>query len=90
MSGAGLAADNSTGYIYTVTGNGVFDTVAPVTDFGDTILKLSTVNNSQNNGYLGVADYFTPYNQNYMPAEDLDLGSGGVLLLPDQPGKSPP
>jgi outer membrane protein assembly factor BamB len=33
---------------------------------------------------LAVADYFETFNTNTESADDLDLGSGGVLLLPDQ------
>jgi len=88
MSGTGLAAD-SNGYIYVPTGNGYIDTNPPVTSFGDSILKLSTINSNQQNGYLSVADYFTPYDQNNMFLNDEDLGSGGILLLPDQPGSYP-
>jgi len=36
-----------------------------------------------------VVDYFTPHDQQAMSAADIDLGSGGVLLLPDQPGLHP-
>jgi hypothetical protein len=34
-------------------------------------------------------DSFTPFNQGFLGANDLDLGSGGVLLVPDQPGSHP-
>jgi hypothetical protein len=34
-------------------------------------------------------DFFTPYNQQQLANEDLDLGSAGPLLLPDQPGLFP-
>ena len=88
MSGAGPAAD-SNGYIYLATGNGTFDTAPPVTDYGDTLLKLSTVDSQGNNGILSVADYFTPYNQQIMSQTNQELGAGGVLLLPDQPGAYP-
>ena len=87
LSGAGLAADGN-GYIYTASGDGTYDTSAPITDFGDSILKLST-SNTQGNGYLNLADYFTPYNQASLLTDDTDLGAGGVLLLPDQPGNHP-
>jgi hypothetical protein len=36
-----------------------------------------------------VSDYFTPFDQEQLNARDKDLGSGGPLLLPDQPGPHP-
>ena len=36
-----------------------------------------------------VLDYFTPSVQSTLDANNLDLGSGGVLLLPDQSGAHP-
>jgi hypothetical protein len=83
MSGAAPAVD-SDGNLYLVTGNGLFDvsgTQQPA--YGDSILKLSTSNG------LAVTDYFTPWNQADLNSMDLDLGSGGVMLLPDQPGPYP-
>ena len=38
---------------------------------------------------LVVKDYFTPFNEKELEAKDKDLGSGGPLLLPDQPGPHP-
>ena len=35
---------------------------------------------------ITLADFFTPFSQAKMAKDDLDLGSSGVLLLPDQPG----
>jgi hypothetical protein len=84
MSGAGLAADTN-GNIFAATGNGTFDAGhIPATQFGDTILKLAL-----SGGKLSVVDYFTPFNQGRLNLFDIDLGSGGVLLLPDQPGTHP-
>jgi hypothetical protein len=76
-SGAGPAVD-SLGNIYVTTGDGTFDADGGGTDYGDSVLKL--------NGALGVLDYFTPMDQLCRFTQDLDLGSGGPLLLPPQSG----
>jgi len=79
MSGAGVAAD-ANGIIFTATGNGNFDP----TDVGDSVLKLALGGNT-----ISLRDYFTPFDQGIDDANDYDLGSGGVLLLPDQPAAHP-
>jgi len=80
MSGAGVASD-ANGYLYFVTGNGDFGSLFPL-DYGSSILKLSP----PGNGTFSIVDWFTPYTQSAMNnPNDLDLGSGGVLLLPVQP-----
>ena len=82
-SDAGFAADGS--YIYASSGNGSFDTNnVPATELGDTIMKLGTTS-----GNLSLQDYFTPSDQSCLASEDKDLGSGGVLLLPNQTGTYP-
>jgi outer membrane protein assembly factor BamB len=84
MSGNGLAAD-SAGSIYALIANGTFDTALDANgfpshgDYGNSMLRLSVVNDR-----LTVADYFTMYNTLSESSQDLDLGSGGPLLLPDQ------
>jgi hypothetical protein len=84
MSGAGVAAD-SNGNIYIPSGNGDFDSVnVPARETGDTLLKLGTANQN-----LTQLDYFTPQDQQTLDTKDIDLGSGGALLLPDQPGSFP-
>ena len=80
MSGGGLAADSS-GNIFFETGNGTFQAGS---DYGDSFLKLSA-----SNGTLSFQDFFTPFNQQDLSNGDVDLGSGGVVLLPDQPGAHP-
>jgi len=47
-------------------------------DFGDTVLKIGT------SAGLTLTDWFTPYNQDILNHQDLDLGSSGVIVLPDQ------
>jgi outer membrane protein assembly factor BamB len=80
-TGCGLAADTN-GNLFCATGNGTFDADTGGHDFGDSVLKLSAPG-------LAVQDSFTPFNQADLAATDSDLGSGGVLLLPDQPGAHP-
>jgi hypothetical protein len=82
MGGGGIAVDSNTN-LYFSTGDGNFNAYFGGTEYGDSVLKLSTTNG------LSVADYFTSYNQNYYQVQDLDIGSGGVMLLPDQPGPYP-
>jgi hypothetical protein len=82
-AGAGFAADSS-GYIYFLDANGTFDTTLnsqgfPSTgDYGNAFIKLSVTG-----GKLAVADYFTMYNTTSESDGDVDLGSGGALVLPD-------
>lgn len=76
MSGAGPAGDGVN--VFASTGNGDFDNL---TDFGDSIIRLTL-----GGGGLAITDWFTPANQDSLNAGDQDVGSGGVLLLPDQPG----
>ena len=83
QSGNGLAAD-SEGNLFFATANGTFDFSTGGPDLGDSVLKMT-----YSSGTLSVTDYFTPDNQSVMAAKDLDLGSGGVLLLPTQPGTYP-
>jgi hypothetical protein len=42
-----------------------------------------------NGSELSLSDYFTPFDQGTLDSDDTDLGSGGTLLLPDQPGSNP-
>jgi len=82
MTGMGLAGD-SQGSIYFLDGNGTFDTTLdgngfPINgDYGNAFIKLST------SPKLAVADYFNMYNTVQESGQDIDLGSGGAILLPD-------
>jgi len=82
QSGQGPAAD-ADGNIYVMTGNGNFDTNANGrVNFGNSIVKLKLEGAS-----FVVKDFFTPCNQDFLNRIDLDLGSGGPLLVPDTPGR---
>jgi hypothetical protein len=76
MAGGAPAADKS-GHLYFSVGNGTFDGSSK-NDFGDSVLKLNT------SAALAITDWFTPFNQSDLENQDQDLGSGGVVLLPDQ------
>ena len=82
-AGAGPAADSS-GNIYFLDANGVFDTTLdkngfPINgDYGNAIVKLST-----RKGQLAVADYFNMYNTVDESNQDEDLGSGGAMVIPN-------
>jgi hypothetical protein len=87
-SGGAPAADTS-GNIYVATSNGYgsssnggFDANSGGSDYGDSILKLQP-------RLPVVLDWFSPFNTNFLADQDNDLGSGGVMLLPDQPGPHP-
>ncbi|HXU48271.1 MAG TPA: pyrrolo-quinoline quinone [Candidatus Binatia bacterium] len=88
MANTAMAADPS-GNIYVLVGNGTFGdgSASPVLNssgfpaqpnFGNAFLKLSTANNS-----LFVQDYFAMFNANAESDKDLDLGSGGAIVLPE-------
>ncbi len=79
QGGMGLATDPA-GFIYCTTGNGLFNAnMLNGRDYGDSVLKLRP-------NTLHEVDYFTPADQTtLLEPGDVDLGSGGVLVLPDVP-----
>lgn len=78
-SGAAPAADRN-GSIYLVAGNGTFDYSSGGPDLGESFIKLSSAGN------LAVQDYFAPFNFASLNRDDVDVGSSGVALLPDEAG----
>ena len=83
-AGSAPAAD-ADGSIYLATGNGTFDAATGGVDFGDSLLKFA----APTKGQMPLLDYFTPFNQADMESQDNDFGSGGPMLLPQQPAGSP-
>lgn len=77
-------AADADGNLYVVTGNGIFNAATGGHDYGDSVIKLSLAGNR-----LAASDYFTPHDEEQLNAHDKDLGSGGPVLLPDQPGPHP-
>ncbi|MFC5863732.1 chitobiase/beta-hexosaminidase C-terminal domain-containing protein [Acidicapsa dinghuensis] len=88
MAGGGLAADQLDpvnrpyGRMFVPSANGDYNASAPYTnqmDYGDSELDLDLTN-----GVPTITDEFTPGVQTTLDAQDLDLGSGGLLILPTQ------
>jgi mono/diheme cytochrome c family protein len=78
MSGDAPAIDNA-GNIYVSTGND--DQNAPtLMDYGNSFLKFTP--------NLVLSDWFTPFNSLALSTADVDVGSGGLLLVPPQAGSS--
>jgi len=82
QAGAGMASGGAN--IFLLDANGTFDTALDANgfpakgDYGNAFLKLGVSNNRQ----LAVADYFEMHNTVQESDEDVDLGSGGVLIVP--------
>lgn len=96
QGGSGPAAD-ANGHIFLSTGNG--DASVKVSappndtpllcftkpcDYGDSIVELQVSGNA-----FSVLDFFTPFDWANRIANDYDLSSGGLMLLPNQPSGNP-
>jgi hypothetical protein len=83
MSGYGPSTDDS-GNILFVTGNSdpSGTTYDGVSNIQESVVKVSS-------DLSTVLDHFTPSDQSSLDQGDTDFGSGGVLVLPDQPGSLP-
>jgi fibronectin type 3 domain-containing protein len=93
-SGAGPAVDAS-GNMFIAVANGDFDqrpsAYTTGTDWGEAVLKLPTGTTGQMDvSFSNPADWFTPNNFQVLNDRDLDVGSSGLLLLPDQSGGTHP
>jgi hypothetical protein len=93
-SGAAPAADSVNGVprLFFVTGNffstgtGSPNPTYPYTgrqNYSNAVVRMDITN-----GALQVSDEWTPFNQEQLSDSDEDQTSGGILLLPDQPGRT--
>jgi len=89
-SGAGLPIDDDAagGRMFVVTGNGKNQPTYP--PFGASAdMNESIIDFSLANGGLTPVDAFTSFNSDTLNDRDLDQGSGGILMVPDQQGTNP-
>jgi hypothetical protein len=88
-SGGGLSYDGR--YLYFAVGNGFqltggFSQFDPAHgNYSESVLKIDTMAAGT---IMPVVDYFTPFNWQQLDAQDADLGSGGVMMLPDSVGST--
>jgi len=83
MAGYGVA-DDGDGNLFFVTSNSdpLINTYTGTTNIQESVVKMP-------DDLSSVLDLFTPSNAFTLDAQDGDYGSGGVLVLPDQPGPIP-
>lgn len=89
INGSGLSVDTA-GSLYFETGNGTFDADTGGSSFGDSFVKLSLGSGLARATGFSSVDFFTPFNEAILDSADLDLGSGGTLVVPDQAGAAHP
>ncbi len=80
-AGNGPAGD-ATFNTFIAVANGTFDVNTGGKDYGQAIVKLAPPSANT----FAVSDYFEPYNGTNLDSGDHDIGSGGLILLPDQTG----
>lgn len=83
-NGGAAPAVDASGSIYVVTGNGGFDADTGGPNYGMSALRLTATSSA-----IAVDDYFSPTHEARLSRRDLDFGSGGIMLAPDQPGAHP-
>jgi hypothetical protein len=79
-SGGAIAIDDITGDLYLMSGVDEGDEIT--TGYSDSFLRLAPTN-------LSVLDYFTPDNAQVLEENDVDLGSGSNILVPNNSSSTP-
>jgi Big-like domain-containing protein len=83
QSGAAPTLDLD-GNLYVVVGDGFFDANLGGSNYGQSVVKFSL-----NRTGISPIDYFAPFDQEALDKRNMDLGTGGSILLPDQSGVHP-
>ena len=83
--GAGGASVDAEGRVFVVTGTGYDGYADRPHDWTQSLLMLSV----SAQGAFALSGTYTPFNHCVTAKNDIDLGSGGVALLPARPGEKP-
>jgi len=75
-------AADSAGNLFFTTGNGSFNAQNGGADYGESVLRTTP--------QLKVAGYFAPYNEASLSNSDEDVGSVGIMLIPNSSGSKTP
>jgi hypothetical protein len=70
--------------LYVVVGDGFFDANIGGANYGQTVTKFPLTRSE-----ISPIDYFAPFDQEELDKRNMDLGTGGSILLPDQVGVHP-
>jgi outer membrane protein assembly factor BamB len=82
MSGYGLSTLKAGDNIYFATGNTHHGTYAVPSNLSESVVKVAP-------NLSAIQGFFTDPQQVYEDTNDLELGSGGVMVLPPMPGANP-
>ncbi len=74
QSGQGITAD-AAGTLFFSTGNGSVSSPTGGIDYGNAVIRMTASGS--------VSDWFIPFNYGSLNSGDVDLGSAGVLLIPN-------
>lgn len=77
------------GALFVATDNGVFDVDLGRRNIGNSIVRIET-RGGDLQFFRGPESFFTPSNQRDLDDQDMDVGSAGIMLLPDQEGTTTP
>jgi hypothetical protein len=81
MSGFGIASDDQ-GSLFFVTGNSDANIYNSTANLSESAIRLSA-------DLTTVQGFFTPKNHGNLDNGDVDFGSGGMMVVPPQPGSEP-
>jgi len=84
-AGGAAPTIDSAGNIYVIAADGSFNADTGGKNYGDSVLKLKL-----SSGSFQVLDYYTPANNACLDHADLEIGSGGLMLLPSGTGAGQP